>query len=169
MVVSSSGEPSLAAASAACSSKSNYSQGEGTSLNARFFGIYEQYTAYHEGAEKCETPAQFALEIRMLITAVERESFFSSNEDIEEIGTKELKFMLLPAIYGDVQAMNSDMETRKKSLEKAIVSWQMYLSRASRYNLIDTEDQEVAFGEFDELQRRARPLQRDEKVSILLV
>mmetsp|Transcript_11760 Transcript_11760/g.28526 ORF Transcript_11760/g.28526 Transcript_11760/m.28526 type:complete len:374 (-) Transcript_11760:247-1368(-) len=91
--------------------------------------------------------ADLVKDLRQLVTDVERSSIFSANEDVDDILTEDLKYLLLPQMVGDALALDTDMTTRAKSLQQAIVSWQMFLSRAGRYNLISPEDFDAVYGD----------------------
>ncbi|CAD7926319.1 unnamed protein product [Amoebophrya sp. A120] len=116
----------------------------GESLSQRFYRLYPRVknAKANGGADKT-----LAAELKKLVTEVERSSVFSENEELDELLTEDLKYLLLPQFVGDVLASDMDMETRAKSLSAAIISWQMFLSRAGRFNLIDAEDQDAAYEE----------------------
>lgn len=104
---------------------------------------------------------------KRLAFLVERGGVFSSNEELEDISTQDLKYLLVPWFCGNTVSQDDDIETRAGSLNAAVVFWQMFLSRASRFNLVDAEDQDVVFADAEEAAARARDANRarTEKIS----
>ncbi|CAD7926678.1 unnamed protein product [Amoebophrya sp. A25] len=137
-------------------------------ISERFYRLYPRLKRVsNSGDGSCadlspEGLKQLVTELRTLVTEVERSSVFSDNEDIDDLLTEDLKFLLLPQMVGDALALDHNMETRFKSLSSAIISWQMYLSRAGRFNLVDAEDQDAVF---EGIESGTAQQQREGKIS----
>lgn len=71
---------------------------------------------------------------------VEKLGLFSSNEDLEELNTNQIKFMLVPFILGDLNKEDMDMNSRLESLKNALVNYRFFMSRAMVYKLGNNED-----------------------------
>ena len=65
-------------------------------------------------------------------------SLFSSNESVEEIATKTLKYLLLPAILGDL-TLKSMVTERSEVLQTAEIYFNDYIQRLNDYQICDID------------------------------
>lgn len=63
---------------------------------------------------------------------------FSSNESIEEVATKNIRFFLLPALLGTL-TLKLCVEDRSSVIQTAEVYFRDFLRRCKNYDIIDTE------------------------------
>ena len=63
---------------------------------------------------------------------------FSSNETVEEIPTKNIRYLLLPALLGTL-SLKLCVENRMNVIETAEVYFRDYLTRCKNYAIIDYE------------------------------
>lgn len=64
---------------------------------------------------------------------------FSRNEDLEEISTTDLKYLLLPAILGALTMKQTDREKRLELVQTARTYFRDFLRRCKEYNVSDFE------------------------------
>lgn len=64
---------------------------------------------------------------------------FSRNEELEEIATVDLKYLLLPAFLGALALKGSDMSKREAQLQSARVYFFDFLKRCKEYNVMQFE------------------------------
>jgi len=93
---------------------------------------------------------------------------FSSNEEIDEVSTLNLKFFLLPAFLGDLTLKSSDIE-RKSCVKNADVYFKDFLKRCFCYK-VTKKDLSKYFGNRHENNKESKKLPppsltRDEKVA----
>ncbi|KAK9803022.1 hypothetical protein WJX72_003617 [[Myrmecia] bisecta] len=66
---------------------------------------------------------------------------FSSNEEVEDISTQDLKYLLVAAFLGDLLAQSNvrDPEQRREALLQAVQSYARFLQRCEQYSLVSEE------------------------------
>lgn len=65
---------------------------------------------------------------------------FSPNEELEDVSTADLKFLLVPFLLAEVTAATRDMETRLESLRKAIIYWKAFGHDCERLGIAHQDD-----------------------------
>lgn len=73
--------------------------------------------------------------------AVDQLALFSSNEDADDIATADLRYMLLPAMHGDILAQTGvrDPEVRRQTLQSALQYYGRFLSLCEQYGLLSKD------------------------------
>ena len=86
--------------------------------------------------KQCLAEAVSSLEVATLM--VNNLGLFSSNEELEDVGTADLKYMLLPALLADITLQQVEGD-RLKTVEKALVYCMDYLHRCKAYYITKEE------------------------------
>ncbi len=66
-------------------------------------------------------------------------SLFSSNESVEEISTKNIKYLLLPAILADFTIKLQSVDNRLDLIKKAEIYFKDFIQRLNDYQICDIE------------------------------
>jgi len=92
---------------------------------------------------------------------------FSSNEDIEEVSTANLKFFLLPAFLGDL-ALKTTSVDRKTSVNNANIYFKDFLKRCHCYNITRKDLSKYIHHSSEAGNKKSAPLTqtREEKITI---
>jgi len=83
------------------------------------------------------------MECRSLASEVEKLNLFSVNEEVDDIHTNDLKYLLVPALLGRILTECTDMERRYDHLKQSIVAYQVFLSRARRFKFAPEEEDNI--------------------------
>jgi len=112
-------------------------------ISTEFYDSYKQYSALlrSEG----EPPKQEQLEalqtqLRVMASNVMRLRLFSPNEELDDINTADLKFLLVPYLLAEVTAATRDMESRLSSLKRALVYWRAFSADCQRLQVAHADD-----------------------------
>lgn len=65
---------------------------------------------------------------------------FSPNEELEDISTADLKFLLVPHLLAEVTAATRDMSARLQALRQAIVYWRAFAHDCERLQVAHVDD-----------------------------
>lgn len=73
--------------------------------------------------------------------AVDQLALFSNNEDADDIATADLKYMLIPAMHGDILAQTQvrDPEVRRHTLQSAVRHYSRFLGLCEQYGLLSKD------------------------------
>ncbi|CAE8638743.1 unnamed protein product, partial [Polarella glacialis] len=71
---------------------------------------------------------------------VMRLRLFSPNEELDDINTADLKFLLVPYLLAEVTAATRDMESRLSSLKRALVYWRAFSADCQRLQVAHADD-----------------------------
>ncbi|KAL3146049.1 hypothetical protein ABBQ38_015401 [Trebouxia sp. C0009 RCD-2024] len=135
--------------------------------------VYQQARHLHDQAmsgtseAKVGDPVQVGNTILLQCqTLVDQLGLFSSNEDADDLATADLKYMLVPAMHGDILAQTSarDPEVRRQTLQTAIKLYSRFLSMCNQYGLLSQDAKAAAQVEgqqsLDQNTRRLQKVQR---------
>lgn len=88
---------------------------------------------------------------------------FSPNEELDDVSTTDLKFLLLPFLLAEVTAATRDMSTRLDALRQAIVYWRAFGHDCERLGVAHGDDvKALSRGPEDALDPMSK---RDEKIA----
>lgn len=137
------------------------------SMNKSFYNAYKLYHQLLKASD--DRPAQADLDdllakLRQMAHGVEKLHIFSRNEELDDINTGDLKFLLVPALLAEVSVAVQDMAQRKQSLENAMVYWRLFAQSCEQYKLADSDDLSALERDIED-----RPLdahtRRDQKIA----
>ncbi|KAM9376378.1 immunoglobulin-binding protein 1 [Pholidichthys leucotaenia] len=106
----------------------------------RGWKIYEEVDSTNEPLGSNEIQVRVSRGIQMLEEAsrmVAQLELFSRNEELEEISTADLKFLLLPALIGGLKMKQSGHGRRLETVRAARGYFVDFLQRCKDYNVID--------------------------------
>jgi hypothetical protein len=135
-------------------------------LGKAFYDAYRQYDKLLKDSGDA-TPAQEDLdklltELKAIAWRVDQLRLFSPNEELEEINTADLKFLLVPFMLGETQAATQDMMKRLPALRSALVFWRTFAQHCERLGVAHADDLKALCRPPDEqLNPNAK---RDEKI-----
>ncbi|XP_040178600.1 immunoglobulin-binding protein 1 [Rana temporaria] len=87
-----------------------------------------------EGIREVQRGVKVLEEATRMVTQLD---LFSSNEDLEEISSADLRFLLLPALLGALTLKQGDQSRRLQHLEAARTYFLDFLKRCHRYKVSD--------------------------------
>mmetsp|Transcript_117734 Transcript_117734/g.327908 ORF Transcript_117734/g.327908 Transcript_117734/m.327908 type:complete len:366 (+) Transcript_117734:222-1319(+) len=88
---------------------------------------------------------------------------FSPNEELDDVSTTDLKFLLLPYLLAEVTAATRDMSARLQALRQAIVYWRAFSHDCDRLGVAHADDlKAIGRSPEDALDPQTK---RDEKVA----
>merc|ERR1711971_722479 len=130
-------------------------------------GAYRQYDVLLKSSEN-STPTQEDLDklmtlLKAIAWRVDKLRLFSPNEELEDINTADLRFLLVPFMLGEVSAATQDMNQRLPALRSALVFWRTFVQHCERLGCAHTEDVK-ALGRMPSEQLNANA-KRDEKIA----
>ena len=67
------------------------------------------------------TAEQLMQELKRIASIVERSCVFSSNEEIDDVNTEDIFFILIPFVLGEISAHGNNMQNRLSHLQHAII------------------------------------------------
>jgi hypothetical protein len=119
-------------------------------------------------SSESSTPTQEDLDklmtlLKAIAWRVDKLRLFSPNEELEDINTADLRFLLVPFMLGEVAAATQDMNQRLPALRSALVFWRTFVQHCERLGVADTEDIK-ALGRLPSEQPNAN-VKRDEKIA----
>jgi len=150
------------------------------SLGSRFYDAFRRYTSMLRLA--ADPPEQKDLDVLMqqlkeIGANVMQLRLFSPNEELDDISTMDLKYLLVPYMLAEVVAATRDMEKRLGSLRQALVFWRAFaadcqrlcIGHADDYVAIDREQESAdpATKREEKIARYKRCKELDEKVAYL--
>lgn len=136
------------------------------SLSREFYQAYKSYSTFLRSADK--QPEQtdlddLAVKLKAIAFYVARLGLFSKNEELDDISTGSLKFLLVPYMLAEVMAATRDMDNRLQSLRQAIVFWRAFVADCDRLRIAHSED--VSALDRDPDARLDPATKRDEKIA----
>eukprot|EP00929_Paragymnodinium_shiwhaense_P062268 TRINITY_DN31092_c0_g1_i1.p1 TRINITY_DN31092_c0_g1~~TRINITY_DN31092_c0_g1_i1.p1 ORF type:complete len:390 (-),score=128.87 TRINITY_DN31092_c0_g1_i1:144-1313(-) len=112
-------------------------------LATEFYDAYKKFTELLKS--EGDRPEQSDLDdlstkIKAIAFFVAKYRLFSPNEELEDIRTNDLKYLLVPYILAEVTAAQTDMEARLRALRHSIVFWQAFAADCERLKVADKGD-----------------------------
>lgn len=110
---------------------------------------HEFYDAYKAAkgllSSEAEPPAQAEVEalsgkLKAIASRVGQLRLFSPNEELDDINTTDLKFLLVPHLLADVLAATRDMTERLPALRQALVCWRGFAADCQRLCVAHRDD-----------------------------
>ncbi|KAF7227906.1 immunoglobulin-binding protein 1 [Nothobranchius furzeri] len=104
--------------------------------------IFEEVDRTNEPVASTSVQESVRSGIRMLEDAsrmVAQLALFSRNEDLEEVATADLKYLLLPALLGALHMKRTSREKRLEAVQAARVYYMDFLQRCRDYNVSQFE------------------------------
>lgn len=118
-------------------------QSEFLSLKELFDGAtFSYFTLQEKGASSQDDLDSCIAKIATAISAVERESYFSDNEELDDYPTSSLKYLYLEYYLGKVYGMSMEIDPSKRisHLQSAKDSYQKYLSTCNNLRLLHDDE-----------------------------
>lgn len=154
------------------------------SLSTRFYRAFRHYSRLLRDSDASEVapPEQKELEeliqqLKEIGAHVMQLRLFSPNEELEDISTTDLKYLMVPYMLAEVVGASRDMEKRLESLRQALVFWRAFAADCQRlrvghqddYVAIDREQEptDPASKREEKIARYKRCKELDEKVAYL--
>lgn len=150
-------------------------------LSHEFYDAYKAYGSLLKA--EAVSPEQGDLDelsgrLKVIASHVVKLRLFSPNEELDDISTTDLKFMLVPYLLAEVTAATRDMELRLGQLRRALVYWRAFANDCQRLGVAhnadflaidrDPEDALDPVGKREEkIERYKRSKELDEKVGYL--
>lgn len=131
--------------------------------------FYDAYKIYRKLLKSDEVSAdQAGLDalsgkLKSIAMRVRQLRLFSPNEELDDVSTADLKFLLLPHLLGDVVAATKNLADRPGALRQALVFWRGFAADCQRLKVAHADDsQAIDRGPEDALDPAAK---RDEKIA----
>lgn len=118
-------------------------QSDEFSLSKEFYDAYKAYSCFLRTEEK--TPEQSDLDelstkLKAIAFFVTKLRLFSPNEELDDVSSADLKFLLLPFLLAEVAGACRDMDERLASVRRAVVYWRAFLHDCERLGLANRDD-----------------------------
>lgn len=133
-------------AGAAAASESMAAQVAGADEMRLAHAFYDAYRAARklldpeaEAAAQAEVDA-LTRRLKAIAARVAQLRLFSPNEELDDISTADLKFLLVPCLVADVLAASRDMAERTAALRQALVFWRGYAADCQRLGIGHRDD-----------------------------
>eukprot|EP00927_Polykrikos_kofoidii_P050606 TRINITY_DN4449_c0_g1_i1.p1 TRINITY_DN4449_c0_g1~~TRINITY_DN4449_c0_g1_i1.p1 ORF type:complete len:414 (+),score=109.34 TRINITY_DN4449_c0_g1_i1:60-1244(+) len=110
------------------------------SLSREFYDVYKAYMAMTEERPEQAELDKLASRVKAVAFFVARLRLFSDNEELDDIATTDLKFLLIPFLLAEVTAATCDMNERLNAMRQAIVFWQAFAHDCNRLKIADDSD-----------------------------
>lgn len=112
-------------------------------ISAAFYDAYKRNRELLHSSD--ESPAQEELDkllakLKAIAWRVDQLHLFSPNEELDDINTTDLKFLLVPYLLAETAAATQDMARRLEVLRSAVVYWRMFGQLCERLKLAHAED-----------------------------
>merc|ERR1719499_2012334 len=117
------------------------SRTEGKDENSLAHEFYDVYKAYRRILKSDgEPPQQTELDdlsgqIKAIAARVGQLHLFSPNEELEDVCTADLKFLLIPSLLGEVLGATRGFEDRSRALRHALVCWRGFIGDCQRLGI----------------------------------
>jgi immunoglobulin-binding protein 1 len=108
------------------------------------------YDAYKESrkllkSEDAPPPEQAQLDelaskLKVIAVRVGQLRLFSPNEELDDISTADLKFLLTPYLLAEVLGVTRDMSERVQALRQALIFWRAFAADCQRLGVAHAED-----------------------------
>lgn len=136
------------------------------SLAREFYDAYKSYSTFIRTEAK--SPEQQDLDdlsskLKAIAFYVRRLRLFSPNEELDDISTCDLKFLILPYLLAEVAGATRDMDKRLGLVKQAIVFWRAFAHDCERLKVADDEDLKAI--DRDPEARLDPMTKRDEKIA----
>jgi len=101
--------------------------------------------------------------VKAIASRVGQLRLFSPNEELDDVSTADLKFLLLPHMLGDVVGATRDMANRPAALRQSLVFWRGFAADCQRLKVAhDDDSRAIDRGPEDAMDAMAK---RDEKIA----
>jgi len=112
-------------------------------LSHEFYDAYKAAKAFLNPDK--ETPGQADLDdlsgkLKAIARRVGQLRLFSPNEELDDISTTDLKFLLVPSLIGDVLGATRDFSDRARALRQALICWRGFAADCSRLGIAHRDD-----------------------------
>jgi len=135
-------------------------------ISAAFYDAYKRNRELLHSSD--ESPAQEELDkllakLKAIAWRVDQLHLFSPNEELDDINTTDLKFLLVPYLLAETAAATQDMARRLEVLRSAVVYWRMFGQLCERLKLAHADDMRaLSLGSEDRVDANTR---REEKIA----
>jgi len=108
--------------------------------------FYDAYKATRRLLEATDDPAdhcaieQLSAKLKAIAARVGQLRLFSVNEELDDISTADLKFLLVPSLLADVLGATRDMDERLPALRQALVFWRAFAADCQRLGIAHRDD-----------------------------
>jgi len=112
-------------------------------LAHEFYDAYKAYTdlTKAEGSSVEQEDLQALInKLKAIAHRVMQLRLFSPNEELDDVSTADLKFLLLPFLLAEVTAATRDMSARLEALRQAIVYWRAFGHDCERLGVAHADD-----------------------------
>ncbi|CAJ1432310.1 unnamed protein product, partial [Effrenium voratum] len=149
-------------------------------LARQFYDAYRSFVSLVRFED--EPPEQSALDeltgrLKRIASRVMQLRLFSPNEELEDISTTDLKYLMVPYMLAEAAAACRDMEQRLRSLRDALLFWRAFAADCQRLKLghaadfaamdREREPSDAAAKREEKIARYKRCKELDEKVAYL--
>merc|ERR1719330_908983 len=112
-------------------------------LSHQFYDAYKLYQKLLKSEDA--PPSQADLDglagmLKAIARRVGQLRLFSPNEELDDVSTADLKFLLLPHMLGDTVAATRDMANRPAALRQSLVFWRGFAADCQRLKIAHDED-----------------------------
>mmetsp|Transcript_5342 Transcript_5342/g.15862 ORF Transcript_5342/g.15862 Transcript_5342/m.15862 type:complete len:377 (-) Transcript_5342:103-1233(-) len=113
-------------------------------LAHEFYDAYKACRKLHS-AEEGDPPSQADLDalsgkLKAIALRVGQLRLFSPNEELDDVGTADLKFLLVPSLLGGVLGATCDLAERPRTLRQALVCWRGFAADCQRLGVAHRDD-----------------------------
>lgn len=108
-----------------------------------FYDAYKASSAFHK--VDAEPPSEEDIDAlgrkwKSIAYHVIQLRLFSPNEELDDIGTSDLKYLLVPFMLGEVTASTRDMTTRHQALKQSLLFWRAFAADCGRLKVAHNDD-----------------------------
>jgi len=149
------------------------------SLSHEFYDAYKNYRL--KLCSDADPPEQQDLDdlvsqLKGIAFHVVKLRLFSPNEELEDISTTDLKYLLVPYLLAEVTASTRDMDVRYAALKRALLYWRAFAADCDRLKVAHADDLKAIDREFaldpaskrdEKIARYKRSKELDEKVAFM--
>eukprot|EP00930_Biecheleria_cincta_P062509 TRINITY_DN47983_c0_g1_i1.p1 TRINITY_DN47983_c0_g1~~TRINITY_DN47983_c0_g1_i1.p1 ORF type:complete len:389 (+),score=99.23 TRINITY_DN47983_c0_g1_i1:91-1167(+) len=151
------------------------------SLSHEFFDAYKTYSRLlgpeAEAPEEKDLDALLS-QMKAIAFHVVKFRLFSPNEELDDISTTDLKYLLVPYLLGEITAATREIEDRPAALKRAMLYWRAFAADCQRLQVAHADDVaaidrgpgealDVASKRDEKIARHKRCKELDNKVAFL--
>lgn len=131
-----------------------------------FYDAYKESRKLLKDEDAAPEQAQLdalASKLKVIAVRVGQLRLFSPNEELDDISTADLKFLLTPYLLAEVLGATRDMTERMGALKQALIFWRAFASDCQRLGIAHAEDSRAFDRSPDD--RLDSNTKRDEKIA----
>mmetsp|Transcript_6318 Transcript_6318/g.14826 ORF Transcript_6318/g.14826 Transcript_6318/m.14826 type:complete len:356 (-) Transcript_6318:90-1157(-) len=134
------------------------------SLAKEFYDAYKKYASVVQPGLGCEQHEldRLTVQLKTIAHHVMQLKLFSPNEELDDISTADLKYMLVPYLLAEVAAAARDIAVRGAHLHNALVYWRAFAADCHRLAIGHADDHATLD---QEQPPRDAATRRDEKIA----